>query len=286
MAMIGHQRILDFFKKSIKNNRLAHAYLFVGATSLGKKKAALELIQILNKDFGPDVLITEPIEGKEISIDQIRKVQHQLNMSPYSAPYKIALIDEAERMTEEAGNCLLKTLEEPAGKSILILIAANTNLLLPTIISRCQVIKFLPVENKEIKNIPGITEKIVQLSNGRPGIAFKYIENPELIDEREQAVKQLEKLIKTDLNERYQFAEKLSKDNVQARQTLNYWIFWFRDLILSKVGCPDMAIYPQDSSYSLPQLKKIIQTIRKTNEVLSNSSFNSRLALEALMLEF
>jgi len=250
-----------------------------------------------NIDLGvqPDVLIIEPLadndkEKKEtaITVDQIRQVRRQSSLSSCGEGYKIALIDQAEKMTAEAANCLLKTLEEPAGRSVLILITSAPNLLLTTIVSRCQVIKFLPVANKEMKKIPGTTEEIVRLAAGRPGMAFRYVENPELIREREQTVSQLEKIINSDLNSRYQLAEGMAKDAAATRRMLDYWLIRFRDLILIKIGCPELSFGPTDGGdygYSLEKLKTIVQAIKETKRILTNPSFNGRLALEALMLE-
>jgi len=311
--IIGHQKILDFFKKSIKNDRLAHAYLFAGPANVGKRTMALELIKMLNgcditEAMHPDALVIEPAvtekekvkKQSEIGISEVRKVRHQLSLSPYSAPYKIALIDQAEKMTDEASNCLLKTLEEPSGKSILILITANQNSLLATIISRCQLIKFLSVPNniilKEIQKISqgrmannNSLNKIIRLSNGRPGLTMRYLQDSRLLKNQDEIIEQLQKIIGSDLNDKYRLAEDMSKDIPQARHILNCWLFWFRDVILSSCNCSDLMIYPQTSNYSnyysLSKLKKIIQAIRKTRSLLENSSFNSRLALEVLMLE-
>lgn len=299
--IIGHQRILDFFKKSIQNKKLAHAYLFTGPAHLGKRTVALEFIKMLNgqemeQAVHPDILIIQPeIIGKEgvtkrlsISIKQARKIQHQIRLSPYQAPYKIVLIDQAEKMTSQASNCLLKTLEEPSGQAILILITTDQQLLLPTIVSRCQTIKFLPVAEKEIaKTVKD--PKIIRLANGRPGLALQYLENPILLKNQNEIISQLEKLIKADLNERYQYIEKISKDIPQARQIINSWLFWFRDLILSALGCNDLIIYSgavkYKDCYSLNKLKTIIEAIKKTDLLLASSSINARLALEVLVLE-
>lgn len=303
--IIGHQRILEFLKKSLQNKRLAHAYLFTGSNHLGKKTVALEFIRMLNgqeinQAVHPDILIVEPevVEKNgvrkelEIGIDQARKIQHQMSLFPYQADYKIALIDQAEKMTAEASNCLLKTLEEPLGRAILILITAEPQLLLSTIVSRCQLIKFLPVTEKEIEKgieAPSSLKKIIRLANGRPGLAIQYLENPALLQAQDKIINQLEKLIKADLNERYQYVEAIAKDVPQSRQILNAWLFWFRDLLLLTLDCSDLVIYEQVSqykdSYSLNKLKNIIQAIKKTDLLLANSSLNARLALEVLMLE-
>jgi len=301
--IIGHNRVLNFLKRSAEKKKTAHAYLFTGPTHLGKRTVALEFIKALvghemEKVVHPDVLIIEPeITEKDdikkesaISISQARAVQHQMNMFPYQADYKITLIDQAERMNLEAANCLLKTLEEPSGQAILILITANPQMLLPTIISRCQVVNFLPVAEEEIKKaFPKAKEQIIRLANGRPGLVINYLENPELLEEQNKIINKLEELLKADLNQRYQYAEEISKNVPEARQILNHWIFWFRDLLLLSNDCPDLVVNKNISkyhkSYSSTKLKSIIETIKNTNWLLANPSINARLALEVLMLE-
>lgn len=301
--IIGHQKILEFLKRSIQTKQLAHAYLFIGPANLGKKTAAQELIKMLGgqeieKEIHPDILIVEPemIEKKgikkeaEISIDQVRQIQHQLSLCPYQAPYKIALINQAERMTREAANALLKTLEEPTQKTILILISSQPQLLLPTIISRCQIIKFLPVPLAEIeKSLPSSSKEIIRLSAGRPGLVIRYLTKPQLLQEQKQIINRLEHLIQTDINQRYQYAEEIAKDVAQARQTLNTWLLYFRDLLLVNVGCPEFSTAPNsvqsELTWSSSKIKNIIQNIQRADLLLGNSSINARLVLENLMLE-
>lgn len=302
---------MDFFEKSIKNKRLAHAYLFTGPAHLGKKTVALEFVRMLTGNeidmaIHPDILIIEPevVETEkgvkkelEIGLEQAKKIQHEFSMFPYRSPYKIALINQAEKMTFETGNCLLKTLEEPNNKTILILIASNSEYLLPTIISRCQRINFLPVAEKDIeKGIKGLNTKainlkrIIRLANGRPGLAIQYLENPEFLENQGKIIAQLEKLLRADINERYKYVEDMSKDIPMAQNILYYWLFWFRDLMLLDVQCSGLVIYDglekYNNCYSLPKLRKIIQKIKQTKSFLSNPSINAKLSLEVLMLEF
>ncbi len=307
--IIGHKRILDLLKKSVDKKRLSHAYLFTGPAHLGKETVALEFIKMLigkemEKAVHPDVLIIKPeiIETDkgikkelEIGIKQAREIQHQMSLFPYSSDYKVALIDGVERMTNEAANCLLKTLEEPSGQAVLILITSSPKVLLPTIVSRCQNVNFLPVAGKEIKK--GISkefdgkdlDRIVRLANGRPGMAINYLKNPELLNEQDEVVSKLENILKANLSERYIYAEEMSKDIPMSRQILNYWLFWFRDLLLLANGCSDLVLYPEANkykdSYSVLKLKSIIKAIKKTDWLLTNPSINARLALEVLMLE-
>ena len=222
--LIGHERIWNFLTQSVANERLAHAYLFVGSSGLGKKKAAVEFAKLLQCDNPkdspkntapcqecrnciliernqhPDVLLIEslsgqdhvnendkPIKAQEIKIEQIRFLQHQVSLSPYSGRRKIVIIDSAEQMTQEAANCLLKTLEEPPQKSVLVLISSAWQRLLATIISRCQLIKFLPVKSeliiKGLEDLGGKNKaKILQAARfacGRPGVAVRILNEPQ-----------------------------------------------------------------------------------------------------------
>lgn len=299
--IIGHQPILKFLKKSVETKRLAHAYLFAGPECLGKRTVALEFIRMFNgqeidQAVHPDILIVEPEsvekEGMkkelEIGIDQVKQIQYQMSLFPYQAPYKTVLIDQAERMTAEASNCLLKTLEEPPGRAILILITARPQLLLPTIVSRCQLIKFLPVGEEEMKKKVS-DPQIIRLANGRPGLAVQYLKEPALLQEQDKIINQLTRLIQSDLNEGYQYVENMAKDIPRARKILKYWLFWFRDLLLLALGCPDLMIYPEAKQYqgyySSSKLKDIIQAIIETDSLLANPSINHRLALEVLILK-
>ena len=292
--VIGHSRVLSFLKRGVDKKRIAHAYLFTGPAHLGKRTVALEFIKMLvgqemDKLIHPDVLVVESEESL-ITIGQIREVRHQMNMFPYQVDYKIALIDQAERMNIEAANCLLKTLEEPSGQAVLILITANPRLLLPTIISRCQIINFLPVSSHEIKKaFPKAKDQIIHLANGRPGLAVRYLENPEILKEQSEVIGKLEELLRADLSQRYQYVEEISKNAPVARQILDTWLFWFRDLLLLDNNCSDLiinkSIFQYKKSYSSTKLKSIIKTIKKTNWLLANPSINARLVLEVLMLE-
>lgn len=307
--IIGHQRILNFFKKSVKNKRVSHAYLFSGPACLGKKTVAFEFIKMLTgleigKAIHPDILIIEPeITEKdgvqkelEIGIGKIRKVQRQMSLFTCQAPYKIAIINQADRMTREASNCLLKTLEEPSGDAILILITSKFQALLPTIVSRCQLINFLPVARKEIeKSLVSFygdskVKRAASLASGCPGLAIEYLKNSEFLEKQNEAIADLKKLLKADFNERCQYAEKVAKNTPEARRILKCWTVWFRDLLLSAAGCADLSLKPEslrsNGFYSLPKLKNIIRAISKTDNLLSNPSINTRLALEVLMLEF
>src|SRR4030042_2469284 len=169
--VIGHPRAVELLDNSLKRERLSHAYLFVGPAHVGKMTLAVSLAQALNCEAEDppcgECQACRRIEaGKhadvqvigltydrnaagrlrtEISIDQIRELQHTASLPPYEGRKKVFIIDGAECLNMEAANCLLKTLEEPPSYVLLILLAVNDRVLLPTIVSRCQRIELGPL---------------------------------------------------------------------------------------------------------------------------------------------
>ena len=155
MNIIGHQKQWQYLKRSAESDRLAHAYLFYGPAKIGKKTLALEFAKLLGAPT--DLALVEPEasadEGEKavIHILQIRELKSKLFLSAIDSGYKVAIIDEAPAMTADAQSALLKLLEEPKGKTILILLAQNLNQLLPTIVSRCQPLRFDLLPSQEIE---------------------------------------------------------------------------------------------------------------------------------------
>ena len=323
--LVGHERVWKFLTQSVKNNRLAHAYIFVGPPAIGKKTLAIEFFkwlfciqknnrkdinqscgeclncQLIKKNQHPDIFILKPrqeeksgqIKTFEIKIEQIRELRHQLSLSPYSADHKIALIEKADWLTNEAGGAFLKTLEEPSRKSLIILTTSAPELLLATLTSRCQLIKFLPVPVAQM--LEGLKEvfpsekrlvEIVSLAGGRPGQAIKWLSEPGLDENRQKNLEIFQRVIKADLSQRFEAAEKFSRDTGQAIETLEQWLAWLRISFLKETEAGEsMAKYNPKTKYSRQQAVSLIRDIQATQNILSNPSFNAKLALENLMLK-
>src|SRR5512147_1312083 len=162
--IVGHERPVTILKRALANGTLAHAYLFSGAEGIGKKMTALALAAAVNCPQGgpdggcgacpscrrvfsgghPDVHLLVP-DGDEIKIDQVRHIQEDLSLRPFEGVGKTLIVDFAERMNAASSNAFLKTLEEPPGEALIILVTAMPQGLLPTIRSRCQEMRFQPL---------------------------------------------------------------------------------------------------------------------------------------------
>ena len=281
--IIGHKKQQEFFKKIIEAENIPHALLFTGNEKLGKKKIAFELIASIFKENifqHPDFSLVSPKE-KQIQINQIRDINWQLSLKPVKAPVLSVVIDQAHSMTKAAQNCFLKTLEEPKSKSLIILIAEYPKFLLPTIISRCQTIKFYPVANSEIKNYLRIKKikqeqinEITQICLGRPGVAIDFLKNPEKLEERHEIIAKLVNIMKSPINLRFQYAKELSENN-DLKEILSIWLSYFRKNLISR-----------SDTFLMSKTREILRNIQRTIFLLSTTNINTRLALEVLMMEF
>lgn len=288
--IIGYQKQWQFLVKSAELDKLSHAYLFSGPEKLGKKTLALEFIKFL---FGqnptnpphPDFILITPL-NKEIQIDQIRELTWKLSLKPSIAPFKTAVINQAHLMNQEAQNSLLKTLEEPRGKALLILISEMPEYLFPTILSRVQTIKFYPVKKEEIKDYlkkqkisKEMIEEITEFSLGRPGLVIDLISEPKKLTERKEIIKKLIEVSKSDISSRFHYAKDLAK-LPNLREILDIWQNYFRNVLL-KFLTPEV----KQSDYSFLKLKNIVNQIQSTEFLISTTNVNPVLTLEILMLE-
>lgn len=170
-----HKKQWEFLKRKFGQDQLSHAYLFSGIKNLGKMRFAKEFAEFIGCKF-PDLMVIDS-EGAEISIAKIRDIQNFLAYKSYNTGFKTVIVRQAHLMNQEAQNCFLKTLEEPKGKTLIILISSKPEMLLPTISSRCQPLKFfgkpeITAEEKEEEN--KILKEITAIMNADLSEKFKY----------------------------------------------------------------------------------------------------------------
>src|SRR4030042_6393921 len=290
--IVGHKKQWEYLQRAERSGKMPHALLFCGQEHLGKRTLAVDF---LKKIFGeniflhPDFIFLEPIEN-EIQISQIRELNWKLSLRSFSALRKAVIIDRAHLMNKEAQNCFLKTLEEPKGETLLIFVTEYPELLLPTIRSRVQKIIFFPVGKKELENYlkgRGLPEKEVavlsELSQGRPGVAMNFLNDPQKFADFKREVKEIVSIACSDLGRRFEYAKELAQKE-DITPTLHIWQSLFRNIMLSGLGLQKKwAILKKE--YSLEKMKIILKNIHTTIFLTSTTNVNKRLALELFLIE-
>lgn len=302
--VLGHQKQRHFLKKSVGRGEISHAYLFSGPAKLGKKQVGLEFLswlacqspefskrpcqscpscQAFENKLHPDFFWIE--EEKAIPISKIRELIFKLSLKPSLAGWKMGLLDKAHLMTPEAQNCLLKTLEEPQGATCLVLVTERPFLLLPTILSRVQEIKFFAVPEerifklllKETGLLPERAKQIARLSFGRPLLAQEFALRPEKFGEQKQRAKDILDLLTGDLVFRFQYAKSLAS-SPDLEETFELWLNYLRQVLMAKLKTNRFK------EFSLVGLRRALEAIEETRFLLLNYNVNVRLALENLFL--
>lgn len=326
--VVGHNKAVSLLQRSLERGTLAHAYLFVGPPHVGKMTLALTLAQALNCEATEppcgecdscrkiasakhaDVQIIGlgyPNSGEEknrteIGIDRIRDMQSSASLPPFEGKHKIFIIDEAEHLSLEAANCLLKTLEEPVGRVVFVLLAASDTLLPATVVSRCQRLELSPLSAKEVEaalSQRGIelqkAKLLTRLCRGCLGWAILSSSDDTLLQQRAERLEELLGILGADYEVRFAHALHMLSQFSQNREPiyaiLNTWLDWWRDLLLIKTGCKDAIInidfeatlVEQARDLSLAEIREVIERIQTTGEQLKQN-VSPQLALGALML--
>jgi len=309
--LIGHKRQWEFLKRSFEQKTFSHGYLFSGPEDIGKKTLAIEFVKFCHcqeknpelkpcnkcssctsflKGLHPDNFLLEPQEEKkEIHISEIRDLIYKLSLKPFLSSLKTAVIDEAHLMNIQAQNCFLKTLEEPKGDTLLILVTSRPDLLTETVRSRLQEIKFFSFSKPEIlkflkekKIETKRAEEIAEISLGRIGRAIKFAKMPASLEKEKERVLLFTKILKADIVERFQYAKKLSQGRLE--NIFEAWLRYLRKVLLQKINDLKKEKTSEMKKYSFIEIKKMIRELEKINFLVSNKSVNKKLALEILMI--
>jgi DNA polymerase-3 subunit delta' len=319
--VIGQDKAISLLNYSLRTGAVAHAYLVVGPRHVGKGTLAVNLAQALNCDesevpCGQCRSCRRILEGKhadvatigldskaEIGIDDIRELQRLASLPPYEGKCKVFIVDDAEYLSTEAANSLLKALEEPPPRVVWLLLAAEEQRLLPTIISRCQRLELSPVPSERIlealvnlRNADIDKAKLLtRLCHGRFGWAVSALENEDILEQRSQRIGKLVSLLNAGLEQRFAYAQELANQFSQNRQVgieiTGIWLDWWRDLMLVKGGCREAiinvdcekALKQQAQRLSLREIGEFLADIRLLQENIFKN-VNVRLAWEWLML--
>lgn len=278
----GHEDIKNYFKKAITVNKISHSYIFEGPKGVGKKMLAVALAKFLlcqgkDKPCGeckactlveagthPDIIKVEK-DTRTTKIDTIREqVVKNMDIKPYQGPYKIIIVTEADTVTIEGQNAMLKTIEEPPSYGIVILITENLAKLLPTIKSRCIQLRFNPLNQSKIMGYLGEhsiseTQKEIyaQFAEGSIGTAKKLIEDEDFLEERKRSVNYLLDLQKSDLMQMYIIQKEVCEDKEFTINLLEFWLLWYRDLAILKATGEGNLYYLDYKTHLLDMASKL-----------------------------
>jgi len=316
----GHARSIQTLQRAIANNALAHAYLFSGQAGIGKKKTAFALAAAVNclnatpeggcgtcpscrkvERLGhPDVHVLVP-DGDEIKIDQIRQVQADFALKPFEGMKKVLIVDNAETMNPASSNAFLKTLEEPPGDALIILITAMPQSLLSTIRSRCQEITFHPLPRNTLARAlaqrRGLSEEdawfIAALAQGSMGRGLEMDVEQERTA-RDEVATLWTGLGQMGLGETLSLAEALAKDRERLDRLIEIGVEALRDtLVYHETGEERLLVHARAQQlyrqvadqYSLPRLLADMELFMASRDLLDRR-VSAQLVAENLLLKF
>lgn len=334
-GMIGHEWAVEFLRRSIAGKRLAHAYLIGGPEGVGKTLLALRLAQALNCERSaldpclrcracqriergnhPDVRIAgmatqaagaksdDAARQKELKIDTVREWQRDMMLKPYEGRRRVFILHDAEKLNESASNAMLKTLEEPPPYATIVLVAHTVGSLLPTIVSRCQLLRLRPLPRAQVaaalrekRNLAaGDAELLAAWSGGRIGWALRMIDTPDELAARRDQLAELLALADQPLATRLRWAEEQAKayragDQTAVFETLDLWQSWWRDVLLTAAGCPQAVVHidrrdelvAAAAQHTVPDLHAFVSGIALAAQRLRDN-VNPQLALEGVAL--
>lgn len=317
MSVIGHEWATGLLLNGMARGRVPHATLIVGPPSVGKSTVAFTFAQALNCTGGdpvpcgecvscrkivsgnhPDVRILDAPD-QALKIGEVRELQRELSLSPHEGHWRVSVLTDFERATVEAANALLKTLEEPPAQVVLVLTATEADVLLPTIVSRCQVLSLRPLSTTAVKEAlisrwdadPTQADLLARLSGGRLGWAVRALEDESLLARRNEHLDNLASMMSKGRVERLAYAADLSRDPALVKEVLALWLAWWRDVLLLASGSHVTIansdrkgmLHEQADQVTIRQAQRMVAQLRSTVKNLEQN-VNARLALEVLLL--
>ena len=318
--VVGHKDILKYISSAVENNRVSHAYILNGERGSGKKMLANLFAMTLLCETGdnepcgkchsckqaesgnhPDIIRVTHEKPNSISVDDIRtQVNNTVDIKPYQGPYKVYIIPQADMMTPQAQNAILKTIEEPPSYAVFLLLTENAETLLPTINSRCVMLKLRNIKDTLIKKylmenleIPDYkADMCTAFAQGNMGRAIMLANSDHFNEIREEAVQLLKHISEMELNEIVAAVKNISVYKLEITDYLDIIMIWYRDVLLykatkeiDKVVFKDQlqSIKEQARKSSYEGIELILESLEKAKARLK-ANVNFDLVMEPLFL--
>jgi len=323
-GLVGHARQIELLRRAIRNGSLHHALLITGIPGVGKKTMARALTHSLlcqepttgdacgqcpacrkfDRGVHPDVCEVLP-DGKFMKIEQIREIKRKLLFHPVLGEHRVFLVFEAQHMNRDAGNAMLKSLEEPPPGNHLILTAPDDRALLPTIVSRCQRIDLSPLPDRTVEDFLAAkmdvrgseAAEIAKLCGGSLGRAIEASvaekeSGTSFFHRRNEVIRQLQQLKNNDIKTNLLLAKTWSNEQNESDELMDIFRFWFRDQLLSKYegsrtrtgGPRDTSVDPNGHETIRPdRIYRMLDHVEFASKALRQNA-NKRLVFEVLLL--
>ena len=325
---VGHDRAVAALQRGLDSDRVSHSFLIAGPPQVGKTTLAIDIARAVNCEsddrpcsncgqcrrissgMHPDVRIVGLEKARSgrlrthISIEQVRDVQRETSLLPFEGRYRVIIFENAELFSEEAANSLLKTLEEPPERVLIVLVATDTRSLLPTIVSRCRLVQLRPVPAAMIADLlierKSLSEdrarEIAGLASGRAGWAVQAAEDPDMLKRVSNVLDEVESVVSSPLTERFDYAASLAdrfpRDRRSVYSDLELWLSWWRDILLIGQEKPELvsnvarieSLSQAADRLSPTSVTNAIRTVMRTTFLLERN-VSPRLALEGMMLK-
>ncbi len=318
--IIGHEQIIEHLSTALKQDKVSHAYIFQGPDGSGKSVVAQAFAKALQCEAGygdacemchsciqvesgnqPDIKWVSHEKPASIGVTDIREqVNNDIGIKPYSSKYKIYIIDEAEKMTVQAQNALLKTIEEPPAYGIIMLLVNDAQTLLPTIRSRCVMLSLRPVEEKKIidflmKNyeVPDYKAKVcAAFSRGVVGKAIALATSEEYNELQNHILNMLKHIDDMKIYQIMDSIKYLSGHKVDVYDIIDMMEVWYRDILMLKAtNDPNLLVYKDEYNFLSRRVKKssyegleaIIEAMEKAKSRLA-ANVNFDVAMELMLL--
>lgn len=318
--IIGHDMVKDHLQKAIEYHKVSHAYILAGEEGMGRKTLAKAFAMTLLCEKSdkepcmqchacrqtlsgnhPDVIWVTHEKPGSIGVDDIRlQINDTVYIKPYSSSYKIYMVDEAEKMTVQAQNALLKTIEEPPSYAVIILMTTNQEAFLPTVLSRCIQLKLRPLKNHVISDYLSETMGIPEdkadvyaaFARGNLGKAIHLASSGNFALLFRVVLTLLKNIKEMDIPMLLDYIRKLQEEDLDLYECLDFMQLWYRDILMFKVTKDiNTLVFKNEYSHvtslcqksSYEGLETILTAIEKAKARL-NANVNKELALELMLL--